>query len=350
MPRFRRGRAGERSDVEAANLTILVTGASGFVGSAVVRRALASGRPVRALVRPGSDRRNLEGLAVELVEGDLCRPEGLAPALVGCRLLFHVAADYRFWVRDPDELYRVNVEGTRGLMQAAASAGIERIVYTSSVATLGFRADGQPGDETTEVGLEGILGDYKRSKFLAERLVREMAAAGLPAIIVNPSAPVGPRDVKPTPTGRIIVEAASGRMPAFVDTGLNVVHVDDVAEGHWLAFERGRVGERYVLGGEDMPLRQLLATIAELTGRRPPRLRLPHRPMVAAAHLAEAWARLSGGRPFATVDEIRMAGKRMYFSSAKAAGELGYRPRPARQAIADAVAWFRQAGYLTRAR
>jgi len=331
-------------------LTILVTGASGFVGSAVLRRALAAGRPVRALVRPGGDRRNLAGLPVELAEGDLGRPETLKAALEGCRALFHVAADYRFWVPDPAELYRANVDGTAALMRAAAAAGVERVVYTSSVATLGFRADGRPADETTPSHVAAMLGHYKRSKFLAEEVVRELAAAGLPVVIVNPSAPIGPRDIKPTPTGRMIVEAAAGRMPAFVDTGLNVAHVDDVAEGHWLAFERGRLGERYILGGEDMSLQAILGVVAELTGRRPPRIRLPHRPVLALARLAEGWARLSGGAPFATVDELRMAKKRMFFSSAKAVAELGYRPRPARQAIADAVGWFRLAGYLSRSR
>jgi dihydroflavonol-4-reductase len=331
-------------------LTILVTGASGFVGSAVLRRALAAGRPVRALVRPGGDRRNLAGLPVELAEGDLRRPETLGAALDGCRALFHVAADYRFWVRDPAELYRANVDGSAALMRAAAAAGVERIVYTSSVATLGFRADGRPADETTPSDVAAMLGHYKRSKFLAEEFVRELAGAGLPVVIVNPSAPIGPRDVKPTPTGRIIVEAAAGRMPAFVDTGLNVVHVDDVAEGHWLAFERGRIGERYILGGEDLSLQAILAVVAELTGRSPPRVRLPHRPVLALARLAEGWARLSGGTPFATVDELRMARKRMFFSSAKAVAELGYRPRPARQAIADAVDWFRLAGYISSSR
>jgi dihydroflavonol-4-reductase len=329
-------------------LTILVTGASGFVGSAVLRRALAAGRRVRALVRPGGDRRNLAGLPVELTEGDLRRPETLARALAGCRGLFHVAADYRFWVAEPTELYKANVDGTVALMRAAAAAGVERIVYTSSVATLGFRPDGRPADETTASDIDAMLGHYKRSKFLAEAAVRELAAAGLPVVIVNPSAPVGPRDVKPTPTGRVIVDAAAGRMPAFVDTGLNVVHVDDVADGHWLAFERGLAGERYILGGDDMSLEAILAVVAELTGRRPPRIRLPHRPVLALARLAEGWARLTGGTPFATVDELRMAEKRMYFSSAKAAAALGYRPRPARHAIADAVAWFRSAGYLAR--
>jgi dihydroflavonol-4-reductase len=329
-------------------LTILVTGATGFVGSAVARRALAAGATVRVLARPGGDRRNLEGLTLEVAEGDLRRPESLAAALDGCRVLFHVAADYRFWAPDPAELYRANVDGTLALMRAAADAGVDRIVYTSSVATLGIPGDGTPGDEATPVSLAAMIGDYKRSKFLAEQGVRELAAAGLPVVVVNPSAPIGPRDVKPTPTGRMIVEAAAGRMPAFVDTGLNVVHVDDCAEGHWLAYERGRVGERYVLGGEDLTLRQILGTVAELTGRPPPRIRLPHRPVLGLAHLAERVARLTGRPPFATVDELRMAKKRMFFSSAKAVAELGYRSRPARAAIADAVDWFRAAGYLGR--
>jgi dihydroflavonol-4-reductase len=331
-------------------LTILVTGATGFVGSAVARRALAAGAEVRVLARPGSDRRNLQGLRVSVAEGDLRRPETLHAALDGCRALFHVAADYRFWVPDPAELYQANVEGTVALLRAAAEAGVERIVYTSSVATLGIPGDGTPGDEATPVSIAAMIGDYKRSKFLAEERVRELARAGLPVVIVNPSAPIGPRDVKPTPTGRIIVEAAAGRMPAFVDTGLNVVHVEDCAEGHWLAYERGRPGERYVLGGEDLSLRQILGMVAELTGRPPPRIRLPHRPVMGLALVAERWARLTGGTPFATVDELRMAKKRMFFSSAKAAAELGYRARPAREAIVDAVAWFRAAGYLERRR
>jgi dihydroflavonol-4-reductase len=331
-------------------LTILVTGATGFVGSAVARRALAAGATVRVLVRPGSDRRNLDGLKVEVAEGDLRRPESLAAALDGCRALFHVAADYRFWVPDPAELYRANVDGTLALMRAAMDAGVERIVYTSSVATLGIPGNGTPGDEATPVGLAAMIGDYKRSKFLAEQGVSKLAAAGLPVVIVNPTAPVGPRDVKPTPTGRVILEAAAGRMPAFVDTGLNLVHVDDCAEGHWLAFERGRPGERYVLGAQDLTLRQILGIVAELTGRPPPRIRLPHRPMVGVAHLAERWARLTGRPPFATVDELRMAKKHMFFSSAKAMAELGYRPRPPRGGIADAVGWFREAGYLGRKR
>ena len=323
-------------------MTTLVTGASGFVGSAVARRLIATGHRVRALVRPTSDRRNLEGLDCELVVGDLAEPESLAPALRGCRALFHVAADYRLWVPDPAPLYRVNVAGTRALLLAAAEAGVARAVYTSSVATLALGADGRPADETDEATLADMVGHYKRSKFLAEAAVRALVAEeGLDIVIVNPSAPVGPRDLRPTPTGRLIREAAAGRIPAFVDTGLNVVHVDDVAEGHRLAFERGAAGERYILGGENMTLRDILAEVAAIAGRAPPRLRLPRAPLVPLAYLAEAMARLRGGaEPMLTVDGLRLAGKHMYFSSDKARRSLGYRPRPAAEALSDAVAWF----------
>jgi len=329
-------------------MTTLLTGATGFVGSAVARQLLACGETVRALVRSGSDRRNLEGLKLDLVEGDLTEPASLARALRGCQALFHVAADYRLWVPRPEGIYEANVAGTRRLMEFAGAAGVDRIVYTSSVATLGLNADGAPADEATPVALEDMIGHYKRSKFLAERevdtLVRE---AGLPAVIVNPSTPVGPRDIKPTPTGRMIVEAAAGRMPAFVDTGLNLVHVEDVAAGHLLAFEKGLVGERYVLGGENLALGEILARIAGLCGRRAPRVRIPHGAILPLAYAAEAWTRARGrGEPFVTLDGVRMSRKRMYFSSAKAEARLGYRARPAQEALADAVQWFRAAGYL----
>ncbi len=328
-------------------MTILITGASGFVGSAVLRRLIAAGHPVRALVRPHSDRRNLDGLVAEIAEGDLRDPVSLRRALRGCTGLYHVAADYRLWLRNPDEIYESNVAGTRNLILAAKDAGVGRIVYTSSVATLGLSADGAPADEATPSTLADMIGHYKRSKFLAEEEVgRLVAEEGVPAVVVNPSTPVGPRDIKPTPTGRMIVEAAAGRMPAFVDTGLNVVHVDDVAAGHLLAFERGEIGERYILGGENMSLRAILGEIAALTARRPPRIRLPHGLVLPLAYAAEAWARISGAEPFATVDGIRMARKKMFFSSDKAKARLGYTPRPAHAALADAVAWYREHGYL----
>lgn len=333
-------------------MTALVTGATGFVGSAVLRRVLERGMAARALTRAGADSRNLAGLDVEVVTGDLGDPQSLDAALKGCDTLFHVAADYRLWVPDPESIYRVNVEGTRELMLRAAEAGVGRIVYTSSVATLGLNADGTPADERTPVTLADMIGHYKRSKFLAERevegLVRER---GLPIVTVNPSTPIGPRDVKPTPTGRVIVEAACGRIPAFVDTGLNVAHVDDVAEGHLLALEQGETGERYILGGENMTLAEILTEIAAKVGRRPPRIHLPHGLILPLAHLAEAWARLRGrGEPFVTVDGLKMARKWMFFTAAKAEAALGYRPRPAREALHDAVDWFAAEGYLGAAR
>ena len=328
-------------------MTVLVTGATGFVGSAVLRRLLDDGHRARALVRAGSNRRNLEGLSVEAVVGDLGDPASLERAMAGCTALFHVAADYRIGVREPDGLYRTNVEGTRNVMLAAAAAGVARIVYTSSVATLGVTGDATPADETNPSTIDDMIGHYKRSKFLAEAEVRRLARdEGLPAVIVNPSTPVGPRDIRPTPTGRMIVEAASGRMPAFVDTGLNMVHVDDVAAGHVLAFERGAVGERYILGGENMSLRDILAEIAAITGRRPPRVRLPHGLVLPIAHAAEAWARLRGAEPFVTVEGARLARKKMFYSARRARDELGFAPRPAAEALRDAVAWYRRHGYL----
>jgi len=329
-------------------VTVFLTGATGFVGSAVARALLAEGAELRVLVRPGGDRRNLAGLDVELVEGDLRDTASLEAALKGCEALFHVAADYRLWVPRPEEIYRANVEGTRHLMIAAGEAGVRRIVYTSSVATLGLRKDGTPADEETPATLADMIGHYKRSKFLAEEEVRRLVRDdGLPVVTVNPSMPVGPRDIKPTPSGRMIVEAARGRMPAYVDTGLNLVHVADVAAGHLLAYAKGAVGMRYVLGGENLTLGDILAEVARLCGRRPPRLRLPHGLVLPVAYGAEAWARLARrGEPFVTVEGLRMSRKRMFFSSARAERELGYRARPAAAALADAVDWFRSAGYL----
>jgi dihydroflavonol-4-reductase len=328
-------------------VTTLVTGGTGFVGSAVVRALLAAGEPVRALVRPQSDLRNLEGLDVERVTGDLRDAASLARALRGCATLYHVAADYRLWVPQPAQIYASNVDGTRSLMEAALAAGVERVVYTSSVATLGVNADRSPADEDTPVGLDDMIGHYKRSKFLAEEVVRELVATrGLPAVIVNPSAPVGPRDLKPTPTGRTILDAAAGRMPAYVDTGLNIVHVDDVAAGHLAAARMGRPGRRYILGGTDMSLEAILRTVSEIVGRPPPRIRLPHALLLPVAYGAAAWARLSGREPLLTVDGLRLAAKHMYFTSARAEAELGYRARPAREALEAAVEGFRALGRL----
>ena len=337
---------GETHDYGDTDCMILVTGASGFVGAAVVRALLAQGEQVRVLVRSTSDRRNIQGLDVEVVEGDLLIPETLPRAVDGCAGVYHLAADYRLWTRDPEAMFRVNLEGSRAIVLAAMKAGARRIVYTSSVAVLGIVPDGE-GEEKTPTDYSDMIGVYKQSKFRAEETVRQLIIEeGAPVVIVNPSTPVGPRDVKPTPTGRMIVEAATGKMPAYVDTGLNIVHVDDVAAGHLLAFEKGRVGERYVLGGENMTLKDILTEIARLVEGKPPSISLPLGLVMPIAYLSEVWARMTGGKePFATVDGIRMARKKMYFSSAKAIRELDYRPRPAKEALADAVKWFSKNGY-----
>lgn len=324
-------------------MTICVTGASGFLGNRVARALVARGETVRVTVRATSPRTLLADLPVETVEADLRRPETLGPALAGVKTLYHVAADYRILVRDPADLDRTNVDGTHALLTAAKAAGVERIVYTSSVAVLGTAKDGRPADEETPVTEADMIGAYKRSKFRAEAMVRaEAAAQGWPVVIVNPSTPVGPGDIKPTPTGRMIRDAARGRIPAYVDTGLNIAHVDDVATGHLLAAEKGTIGHRYILGGEDMPLSAILTTIAEAVGRRPPKVALPRRPLFPVAYLVEAIARLrpDAPEPLLTVDGLKMAGKRMYFSSDKARAALGYVPRPAREALLDAVRWF----------
>jgi dihydroflavonol-4-reductase len=326
-------------------MKVLVTGASGFVGSAVVRRLIAGSHDVRVLVRADSPRDNIRSLEVETITGDLLDHASLLRAIDGCDTLFHCAADYRIWVPDSDRMYRVNVEGTRALMLAALDASIGRVVYTSSVATLATATADRLGDETGSATQADCIGPYKRSKALAEAEVAKLVAEqGLPAVIVNPSTPMGPNDIKPTPTGRILIEAAAGRMPAFIDTGLNVVHVDDVAEGHLLALEKGRTGERYILGGENMRLSDILAEVAALYGRKPPRIRLSHAAVMPIAAGAEAWARITGRQPFATIDGVRMARKLMFFSSEKARRELGYAPRAAREAIHSAVGYFRGRG------
>lgn len=329
----------------SAELTV-VTGVAGFVGASVARTLAASGRRVRGVVRASSPRTNLADFPGELAEADLRDPAGVAKAMAGASELFHVAADYRVWAPDLEEIVRNNVSMTEVVMDAALAAGVRRVVHTSSVATI-LPLDGGSADETRPARPEQATGAYKRSKVLAERLVERMVAEqGLPAVIVNPSTPIGPRDVHPTPTGRIIVEAANGGMPAYVDSGLNLVHVDDVAAGHLLAAEKGRVGERYILGGEDVPLAMMLAEIAHACGRRPPKVQLPVAPLFPLAWAAEQWARISGKEPFITLDSLRMARHHMYFSSAKAERELGYAPRPWQQGVADALAWFRAAGMV----
>ncbi|MDY7035348.1 MAG: NAD-dependent epimerase/dehydratase family protein [Thermodesulfobacteriota bacterium] len=327
----------------------LITGASGFVGSAVLRQLLHAGHDMRVLVRPTSDLLNITGLAVETVTGDLLDTVSLDRALAGCDALFHVAADYRLWVPKQEEIYKTNVNGTLNIMLAAARAGVKRIVYTSSVATLGLNQDESPAHEATPVTFSDMIGHYKRSKFLAEaEVIRLVNEQGLPAVIVNPSTPIGPRDIKPTPTGQMILQAVSGRMPAYVDTGLNLVHVDDVAIGHLLAFDHGGTGQRYILGANNMTLKEILSELSIIARIPSPRLRLPHNLILPFAYLNETYVRMIGnGEPLLTVDGVRLAKKKMFFSIEKAKQELGYRPRQVSQALLDAVDWFRQHGYLS---
>jgi dihydroflavonol-4-reductase len=308
-----------------------------------VARLLAErGHRVRALVRPGSKLRELEA---EPSVGDLRAPESLERAAAGCGLVFHVAADYRLWARDPGEMYRSNVDGTRNLLEAARKAGVARVVYTSTVGCIGV-PHGGIGDEEMPVSLADMNGAYKRSKFLAEQVALEYARAGFPVVIVNPTAPVGDHDFKPTPTGRIIVDFLKGRMPAFIDTGLNVVYAGDVALGHVLACERGRAGERYILGAENLTLAKILEALARVTGRPAPRIRLPWAVAFAAGVASTGWARLTGKPPRAPLDAVRMARKKMWVSHAKAARELGFEPGPAETALARAVKWFEGNGYV----
>ena len=331
----------------APNGLVLVTGASGFVGSAVANALRTRGWPLRVLVRASARRVNIDPRD-DIAIGDLRDRAAVRRALVGVRHVFHGAADYRLWARDPTEIFAANMESARNVMEEALRAGVERVIHTSSVATLA-RGAGALAVETDRLAPERAVGAYKRSKVAVERLVEDLAEKhGLPVVIVNPSTPVGPRDVRPTPTGRIIVEAARGRMPAFVETGLNFAHVDDVAEGHVAAFERGRAGERYILGGDNVPLSDLLAEIARLVGRRGRAVRLPHRLVYPFALCAELGARFTGREPFATRDGLSMARNYMYYSDEKARRELGYVSRPWRAGVADAVDWFRQAGYLKR--
>ncbi len=325
----------------------LVTGANGFLGAAVVRALLAGGERVRAFVRAGSDRRNLAGLDIEIAEGDLTNRGSLDAAVRGCAGVYHVAADYRLWVADPAPMYRTNVEGSVNVLDAAAAAGVPRVVYTSSVAVLGIKRDRTPADEETQVTAGDMVGHYKRSKFLAEQAVRARARElKLAVVTVNPSTPIGPGDVKPTPTGRILLDAAAGRMPAFVDTGLNLVDVDDCARGHLLAYAAGVPGERYILGGEDFTLQQILETVAAKVGRRPATIGLPHWFVYPIAVAAEGWALVTRREPRVTLDGVRMSTKHMYFSSRKAERDLGYRWRDPRLAIAAAVDWFKNNEYF----
>ncbi|CAK7192468.1 Aurachin B dehydrogenase [Commensalibacter sp. Nvir] len=318
-----------------------ITGATGFVGSAVVRQLLKKGYSLKVLVRPNSDKRNLNGLDLEYVEGDLLQPETYVKALNDCIYLFHIAADYRLWVPDVDRMIQTNVKGTKSLMVLAQQAGIRKIVYCSSVAALGLLGDGSIADEETPI--HTIIGAYKQSKYQAEQNVLKLIKEEhLPAVIVNPSTPIGPRDIKPTPTGQMIVDCISGKMPAYVDTGLNIVHVDDVAEGHILALEHGVVGEKYILGGEDMLLAEFFAAVARVANVKPPLLRLNQKIIWPAAIVSEWLAKYFRIQPRVTREMLMMSYKKMFFSSAKAQKELGYHFRPAREAIQDAVNWFQK--------
>lgn len=320
----------------------LVTGATGFIGSHVVRQLLQRGGRVRILARNSSRKANIEALRCEIAIGDLKDPTSLLRCVQGCRKVFHVAADYRLWASNPQDIYDSNVGGTRNLLSACCEAGVERVVYTSTVGTIGMRKDGLPADEDSPVRLDDMIGHYKRSKFMAEQVAREFAASGLPVVIVNPTTPVGPGDIKPTPTGRIILEFLKGRMPAYVDTGLNMVGVEDVARGHLLAEEKGRVGERYILGGENWTLEEILDALARICGRRTPRVRIPWTLAFVAGYLDNFFmGTVLRREPLIPLEGVRMARYKMYISSEKARKELGYDPQPVEKALREAVEYFR---------
>jgi len=321
---------------------ILVTGATGFVGWHVARTLIDRGCCVRALARDPSRLRELP--EAEAVTGDLRDPASLDRAVEGCGVVYHVAADYRLWTKEPQDMYRSNVDGTRNLLEAARNAGVERFVYTSTVGCVGMR-DGTIADEGSPVSLEEMTGPYKRSKFLAEQVALESAKQGFPVVIVNPTAPIGDHDFKPTPTGKIVLDFVNGKMPAFVDTGLNVVDVRDVARGHLSACERGRVGERYILGAENLTLEQIFGILGEITGRPAPKMKIPYGVALAAGVISTGWANVTGREPRAPLDGVRMARKKMWVRHDKAARELGYAPGPAKTGLARAVEWFQSNGY-----
>ena len=327
-------------------MKVFVTGATGFLGSHVARVLESQGAKLRLLTRASSDLRNLGGVAGDRVTGDLLEPESYRTALAGCEALFHVAADYRLWIPDPDRMYRANVEGTRALLKLAREQGVRRVVHTSSVATMGFTSDGDIVDENTPVSLASMIGHYKRSKFLSEQLAFEAARGGQDVVVVNPTTPVGERDIKPTPSGRIIVDFLKKKFPAYVDTGLNLVDATECARGHVLAFEKGRSGERYILGGENLSLKQILDLLGVLTGLPSPTIRLPYFFALATGVVDElVTGRLLGREPRATIDAVRMGKKKMWVSSAKAERELGWRIVPVNDALSRAVRWFQGYGY-----
>ncbi len=328
---------------------VFITGATGFIGASLARELLEQGCEVKALVRPGSIRTNLSGLPIELHEGDLLDQESLEQGLAGCDTLFHAAADYRLWTRNPKSMYDVNVGGTRSVLEAALKRNLSRVVYTSSVGTLGNPGDGTPGTEDTPVSFNEMVGHYKKSKFLAEREAETFLERGLPLVIVNPSTPVGRLDIKPTPTGKIIVDFLNRRMPAYLDTGLNLIDVEDCAKGHVLAARHGRIGEKYILGNQNLTLRDIFSLLEEISGLPAPRVKLPYTPILLAAYANEALSRVTGRAPLIPLAGVRMAGKLMYFDSSKAIRELGLPQQPVKNALTKAVEWFRAEGYVQRA-
>ncbi len=322
-----------------------VTGSTGFIGASITRELLKDGREVRVLVRSGSDTSNLSGLDVELWKGDLLDHDSLRQGLKGCNVLYHAAADYRLWTRTPDEMFRINVEGTEAILKAAQECGLSRVVYTSSVGTLGNPGNGTPGNECTPVSLADMVGPYKKSKFLAERVAEKFIAEGLPLVVVNPSTPVGPRDIKPTPTGKIIVDFLKRKMPAYLDTGLNIIDVEDCARGHILAEHKGRIGQKYILGNTNLTLRDIFGLLEEITGLSAPSVRLPYMPILLAAYINEGISRITGREPLIPLAGVQMASKFMYFDSALAVQELGLSQNPIKAALVRAVEWFRSNNY-----
>jgi dihydroflavonol-4-reductase len=323
-----------------------LTGATGFVGSHVARALADQGAHLRLLVRPNSNTKNIQDLKADLVIGDLRDPVSLEKGIAGCDVIFHVAADYRLWVRDPDEMYRANVEGTQSILEAARKNGVRRIVYTSSVATMGFTSNGQPADETSPVSLDNMIGHYKRSKFMAEEIALKAGRSGMDVVVVNPTTPVGERDIKPTPTGRIAVDFLKKKFPAYVDTGLNLVDVRECAHGHLAALEKGRSGERYILGGENLTLKQILNKLAAITGLPSPKVRVPYMVALATGVVDEVvTGHILGREPRATIDAVRMGRKKMFVSSGKAERELGWKLVGVDAALRRAVDWFQANGY-----
>ena len=323
-----------------------VTGATGFVGSHVARALVEQGADLRLLVRANSDLRNIEGLKAERVIGDLHQPASLEKAISGCDVVLHVAADYRLWVPDPEQMYKANVEGTRAILKAARKNGVRRVVYTSSVATMGFTSNGHPVDENSPVSLENMIGPYKRSKFMAEQAALQAGRCGMDVVVVNPTTPIGERDIKPTPTGRIVVDFLKKKFPAYVDTGLNLVDVRECARGHLAALEKGRSGERYILGGENLTLKQILDKLSEITGLPSPKIKVPYAMALATGVVDEVvTGRVLRREPRVTIDAVRMGRKKMFVTSAKAERELGWKAVPVDDALRRAVEWFRSKGY-----